>query len=187
MPFPSFAGIDFPRDYPVVVVDDGDIIPLKGRDLEVVKIPDHAVGSLAFIDCKARILYSGDELGMPQGKPLNGSVEHWKQCMEKLMRHREKFDILCAGPDILPADIIGKYLENAEYILSGNEGAPTEAGAFPNFERILEDGRRVWKRKLPHPGDGPKDFGRDHEFKRVMDFAGCRIIYDIRKIRLDNG
>ena len=35
IPFPSFAGIDFPRDYPVQIVGDGDVIPLKGRELLV--------------------------------------------------------------------------------------------------------------------------------------------------------
>ena len=29
-PFPSFSGIDFPRDYPVQEVTDGDVIPLRG-------------------------------------------------------------------------------------------------------------------------------------------------------------
>ena len=60
-PFPSFEGIDFPRDYPVQLVTDGDIIPLAGRPLRVFFIPDHAVGSLAFLDEKERILFSGDE------------------------------------------------------------------------------------------------------------------------------
>ena len=32
IPFPSFDGIDFPRDYPIEIVDDGDIIHIKGRD-----------------------------------------------------------------------------------------------------------------------------------------------------------
>ena len=69
IPFPSFAGIDFPRDYPVQIVGDGDVIPLKGRELLVFEIPDHAVGSLAFLDRKERILFSGDEFMLMGKKP----------------------------------------------------------------------------------------------------------------------
>lgn len=83
IPFPSFAGIDFPRDYPVQIVGDGDVIPLKGRELLVFEIPDHAVGSLAFLDRKERILFSGDEF-MLMGKSLNGGVAHWLAMLQKL-------------------------------------------------------------------------------------------------------
>ncbi|MBQ9262848.1 MAG: MBL fold metallo-hydrolase [Clostridia bacterium] len=71
IPFPSFEGIRFPRNYTVQIVEDGDIIPLKGRDLLVFKAPDHAVGSIMLLDKAGRILFAGDELGMPFGKPIN--------------------------------------------------------------------------------------------------------------------
>lgn len=48
IPFPSFAGIDFPRDYPVQIVGDGDVIPLKGRELLVFEIPDTRSAALRF-------------------------------------------------------------------------------------------------------------------------------------------
>ena len=182
LPFPSFEGIEFPRDYPVEIVDDGDIIPIKGRDLKVFKIPDHAVGSIVLLDRKERLLFTGDEIGMQHGKALNGSVERWLKHMEKLLKYREEFDYLCTGFSVLDAKLIEQYIDNAKFILAGNEGAPTELAPFPNFSRISNDGKVIWKRFLPHPGDGPKNWGEDHEFKRVMDYAGCKIIYDIRKI-----
>lgn len=182
IPFPSFAGIEFPRDYAVEIVDDGDIIPLKGRGLLVLKIPDHTEGGTAFLDKAGRILFSGDEIGMPMGKPLNGSVERWARHMEKLMQYRSEFDTICAGFGVMDATIVEQYLENARHILAGNEGVPAEAHPFPNFSSQTPDGQTVWKRKLPHPGDGPKNWGEGQEFKRVMDFAGCKITYDTRKI-----
>lgn len=182
IPFPSFEGIAFPRDYQIEIVDDKDTIPLKGRDLLVFKIPDHAVGSLSFLDKKERILFTGDEIGMPMGKPLNGSVMRWLSYMEKLSQYRDDFDIICAGFGVLDAKIIEQYLENARHILLGNEGILSEPIPFPNFSRQTPDGRTVWKRQLPHPGDGPKNWGEGREFKRVMEYAGCRIIYDIRRI-----
>lgn len=186
LPFPSFSGITFPRDYPIQIVGDGDIIPLKGRDLLVIKIPDHAVGSIAFLDKKARILFAGDEIGMPAGKTLNGSVERWASYMKRLLACREDFDTICAGFGIVDAGIIKQYYDNAGHILSGHEGTVLKPSPFPDFSSVTDDGRVIWKRRFPHPGDGPKDWQEGYEYKRLMEHAGCRIIYDIRKIKENN-
>ena len=87
-PFPSFEGINFPRNYTVQIVEDGDIIPLKGRDLLVLKMPDHAVGSIVMLDRAYRLLFVGDEYGMPVGKSINTTVENWANLSRKLMPHR---------------------------------------------------------------------------------------------------
>ena len=181
-PFPSFSGIDFPRDYPVKEVTDGDVIPLRGRDLRVFFIPDHAVGSLAFLDERARILFSGDEF-MVHGKALHGSVAHWAQMLEKLMPFRDRFDHLCAGAwPMMDASIVDNQLACARHILAGNEGERVQPGRFPGEERVDAEGRRIWKRRIPHSGDGPADINRDIEYKRVMRFAGTSITYDVRHI-----
>lgn len=182
LPFPSFEGISFPRDYPVVIVDDGDTLPLKGRNMQVLKITDHAVGSLVFLDRKQRILFSGDELGMPMGKPLNGSVERWAAYMEKLFEHRGDYDEIYGGGGRVQADIVEKYLENAKHILAGNEGVPAAPVKFPDAIGLDGEGQQVWRRRLPHPGDGPKNINADLERRRIMDYAGCKIIYSIDKI-----
>lgn len=180
-PFPSFQGIAFPRDYPVEIVDDGDVIPLTGRDLKVIKIPDHAVGSLVFLDEKQRILFSGDEF-MPWGKMLHGGVAHWAAMLEKVMAVRDRFDRMFAGGGEVEASIAEKQLACARYILAGHEGTPVGPGRFPGEERIDDQGRRIWKRRIPHPGDGPKDINAGLECKREMKYAGTSITYDIRHI-----
>ena len=180
-PFPSFEGIDFPRDYPVQLVTDGDIIPLAGRPLRVFFIPDHAVGSLAFLDEKERILFSGDEF-MERGKMLHGGVAHWVQMLEKLMPWRGSFDRLLGGAGELDASLVDSQLACAQYILEGHEGEPAQPGHFPGEERIDAQGRRIWKRRIPHPGDGPKNINADLEFRRVMRHGGTTIVYDIRHI-----
>lgn len=180
-PFPSFEGIVFPRDYAVEIVHDGDVIPLAGRDLLALQIPDHAVGSLAFLDGRERILFSGDEL-MPQGKMLRGSVAHWARMLEKLMAVRDRFDRVFGGGGEVPAQIVEEQLACARHILSGHEGEPISPGRFPGEERVDQQGRRIWKRRLPHPGDGPKDLHAGIEYKRVMRFAHTAITYDIRRV-----
>lgn len=183
IPFPSFDGIAFPRDYPIQTVDDGDRIPLKGRDLVVIKIPDHTEGGIAFLDKKEGILFSGDEFMIHRGKDLNGSVERWKNSLERLMTYRPFFHTLWGGGGMLEADMVEANLENARYILSGHEGVHQEPMPFPDFTAFSADGRPIWKRRIPHPGDGPKEWGKDQEYKLTMDYAGCRITYDIRRIR----
>lgn len=182
VPFPSFAGVTFPRDYPIQVVGDGEVIPTRGRDLTVIKIPDHAVGSICLLDSARRILFSGDELGMPFGKPLNGSVARWVRHMEKLLQYRGQYDAIYGGGGAVDADIAEKYLENARYILAGHEGVPQGMHKFNNFEESDAQGRVVWKRRLPHPGDGPKNWHEDDGKKRMMEHAGCKIIYHLDRL-----
>ena len=41
---------------------DGDIIDLGGRELKIIAIPGHTYGSVAVLDMKDRVLYSGDSV-----------------------------------------------------------------------------------------------------------------------------
>ena len=114
-PFPSFCGIDFPRDYNVKIIDEGFIYPLGGRELETFKMPDHAVGSLLFLDKKERLLFAGDEIGMPMGKPLNNSVRRFLGYMERLEKSRhENCDTICGGFGVFGADITEKVHHQSE-------------------------------------------------------------------------
>ena len=178
-PFPSFSGIDFPRDYPVEILDDGDTIDLGGRTLEVIKIPDHAVGSLAYLDRQTGILFSGDEV-MVDVKRLNGSVARLARQMEKLNRFRTDFHTLYAGPGKVDPAWIDKYLAIAREILDGAEGEPMEAQPFPAPPQPDENGNVIWKRREPHPRDVPVD--KEPQYKRILRRGDAAVIYDIRKI-----
>jgi glyoxylase-like metal-dependent hydrolase (beta-lactamase superfamily II) len=101
-PYPSKAALNYPLVYLVTIVGDGDIIDLGGRSLEVFEIPAHAPSSIAFLDRKERILFSGDEvdkgvmLYWMQDEP-QPTVEQHALNMEKLLQHRKEFDFICAG------------------------------------------------------------------------------------------
>lgn len=77
---------------------------------------------------------------------------------------------------------IDRQLACAEYILAGHQGEPISPRQFPGEERIDAQGRRVWKRRIPHPGDGPKNINEGIEWKRCMSYADTTITYDIRHI-----
>lgn len=181
-PFPSFAGIDFPRNYPVELIGDGFLFDLGGRTLETFEIPDHAVGSLAFLDRKNRILFSGDEF-MVMGKNLNGSVAHWAACLNKLMAHRQEFDTLYGGGGRMDASILDLTYTACQRILSGEQGDPVQPQAF-HYPAIADPeglGRTIIHRYRPHPEDGPKE-KRDTAYLRCLVQDGYPVTYDIRKI-----
>jgi glyoxylase-like metal-dependent hydrolase (beta-lactamase superfamily II) len=182
IPFPSFAGITFPRDYPITVIGEGYRFQLGNRELEVFMIPNHASGGTAFLDRRERILFSGDEiLGLTVR--LNCSVEQFEKNMRKLAAHRKEYDRLCAGPDIYDASYVDKFLANAQYILAGHEGEPVEPRARPAQAPADPAGPVIYARRRPHQGDGPKNMGQPDENRRQLTYAGCTIIYDLRRIK----
>ena len=167
IPYPSKASLNYPLDYPVTVVGDGDTIDLGNRVLEVIEIPTHAPSSIAFLDRKERILFSGDEvekgvmLVWMQDEP-QPTVEQHAQNMEKLLKYRKAFDFICSGHELVMADpsLIEDYLEHDRRIMSGIEGHP-------------------W---VPHPG-GPTDFHMPQpEFKRTSVYKDTFLGYDLRYV-----
>lgn len=183
LPFPSFEGINFPRDYPVRIIGEGYVFHLGNRDLETFSIPDHATGSLAFWDRSQRILFSGDEL-MGWAKNLNGSVERFAAHLEKLMVHRAEFDRLCAGEGILDASYVERYLACAKQILAGQEGQPLPApSSSPASAAAMSAGDTIiYDRFRPRPCDIPHGDGSDRPFRRVLQTNGVQIIYDVRRV-----
>lgn len=184
IPFPSFDGIDFPRDYNIKIIKERDKIDLGGKELEVFSAPDHAVGSLLFLDTGSRILFSGDEI-MPEFKAINTSVETVTAQFEKLYKRKNDFDWICSGPHgIFPADTIEKYLEVFEHIRNGAEGK--KAGVFQKPEQRYDEktGQVLYERHHARPCDmklGTEDPGGE-EFKRMYHENGLMVIYDIRRI-----
>ena len=171
-PYPSKVSLNYPLDYLVTIVGDGDKIDLGSRVIEVFEIPAHAPSSLAFLDRKERILFTGDEVDnfvmlywmQPEPQP---TVEQHAQNMEKLLKHRQEFDFICAGHRQVmgEAALIQDYLEHDRQILSGQiEG---EAMA----PRHDESGT----------GPDPRDFRMYQiEFKRNSVYKGTGLGYDIR-------
>ena len=68
-----------------------------------------------------------------------------------------------------------------DYILEGHEGKRMEPA--PEGEpRSLKDGPVIYSRRLPHEPDRHREDPADQPYKRVMEYAGCRVIYDIRRV-----
>ena len=174
-PFASFAGIEFITDYERIGLKEGDIYDPGNRPLEVFDIPDHAVGSIALLDRKGRALFSGDEF-MRRGKNLRVSVSTYFGYLEKLMKHRNEFDILCAGGGVLGADLIDRQYACAKHILDGHEGVPCDDSRPKHPLEYSGDGRLIYDRIKPHPGDGGSEQGGTVQMYR-MEYADTVITY----------
>jgi glyoxylase-like metal-dependent hydrolase (beta-lactamase superfamily II) len=182
IPFPSFEGIIFPRDYPVQVIGQGFKFQLGNREIETFEITDHTMGSLSFLDPKGRFLFSGDEL-VPFEKTLRqASVELFEKQLRAIASRRNEFDKLCGGNGIHEGYWIDRYLECARYILAGHEGLPVSSVTIQEPPKPVPGTKIIYDRMLPRPPDRHYPSPEGQEYRRLMEYAGCKIIYDIRKI-----
>jgi hydroxyacylglutathione hydrolase len=173
-PYPSKLSLGFPLDYPVTIVGDGDTIDLGDRELEVFEIPAHAPSSIAFLDRKERILFSGDEVApfvmlyWQQNEP-QPTVEQHAQNMEKLLHHRKEFDFVCSGhgSGMEDASLVEDYLEHDRRILTG----------------LIEGEPLVLRDNTTGDGPDPRDFRMYQiEFKRRSFYKNTGLAYDRRYI-----
>jgi glyoxylase-like metal-dependent hydrolase (beta-lactamase superfamily II) len=185
--FQSFNGINFPKDFPKVIVGDGYKFQLGNRDLEVFDVPNHAAGSIALLDRRERILFSGDEV-FGHAMRVGVSVAQFEKNMAKIAARRKDYDIVCGGFAIHNAAYVDGYLAAARHILEGSEGeaiapqnrAPDQAGP----QSFDPPGVTVYRRHFPHPGDGGGGGGRaPNPDLRKMGFAGVELTYDLRRIK----
>ena len=166
-PYPSLDASKYRTDYMVTIVGDGDKIDLGNRTLAVFEIPAHAPSSIAFLDKKARILFTGDEvddrvmLYWMQDEPQPTVEQHAKN-MQKLLQLKKEFDYICSGHEQVmgPATLVDEYLEHDHRILSGIEGEQMVLGK-----------------------DGPADFHMYQlEFKRTSIYKNTWLGYDVRYV-----
>jgi len=185
-----FDGILFPRDYPREYIGAGFQMDLGGRIIETYAFPDHAESSLAYLDRKEGIFFVGDELSDFNKELLKITVREFAQQMEQMEALRESYHMCCAGAVIFYADYIEKYLCNARFILAGHEGLkmecpePAENSPIPDGQ-----GRIMYHRRQHGPGTGQPMNRQEYEaaleaqpYRRFMNFADSKIIYDIRRI-----
>lgn len=154
IPFQSFSGVNFKKDYPVHYVKTGDVIPLPGRNIICIELGDHASGSVVYLDKQTGILFSGDEIW--HTKPLRGTPAAFAAKLEVLMQYREDFDILYSGNGQYGAGVVDKLLRLCKRAAAGELGepAPTDLGLLGAWSDELPDGTVVFDRIRPHKGDG---------------------------------
>jgi glyoxylase-like metal-dependent hydrolase (beta-lactamase superfamily II) len=178
VPYPSFKGHSFKLDYPAEIIEDGFIIDLGNRSVEAISIPCHDPSSLAFLDVRERLLFTGDEVSphvplLWQRADIQPSVEQYVSNMEKLMTRRDEFDYICSGhgEGLLAGSYVDKCLACAKNILAGFDGEQIPPPKTVTWEE--------WNKtkKGPRPGDLVI---YDPQYKYAAEYDGVTIMYDIR-------
>lgn len=177
----SFAGLAFPDDYPVEIIDEGHVFHLGGRDVEVYKFSDHSPGSLAFLDRKARLFFSGDEL-VAENYRCRTSLDHSYEMVRKFKALQPYYDTLCAGPGIFPASLVDEYMEAFAYLLANEDSGEPQLPAFPPAPAPDVEHRAVYLRRLARPCDVGTRPDPDFAFKRELRYKGRVIEYWTNKL-----
>ena len=181
-PYVSFEGILFKTDYPRTLIKDHDIIPLKGRELVCLQLRDHTPGGMTYLDRKGRILYSGDEIW--PNKKLNVPVQDYAADMEAINEYRNDFDILCAGERVFAGEVFDNQIINLRKAIADPlAGSVWQPEGIRNSSRVSQDGRIIYDRQFPHPGDGARGLWGDQLRKpteyRIAETNGCRLVYPV--------
>lgn len=162
VPYASFAGLTFPRDYPVVTVQDGYKLNLGNRELTILQFPhsNHTLGGIAILDPSRKILFSGDEFLLPGRADLNISLQDFAANMERIRKVQKQFDVIYAGTGKKPKTMFEAYLKAAEYGVSPAFD-PAKGDAAPAGKQkdktASGNGQTVYIRGRVRPGDGTVD------------------------------
>ncbi|MDO4740223.1 MAG: MBL fold metallo-hydrolase [Eubacteriales bacterium] len=111
-------------------LNDGDVLDPGGRPLEIIAIPGHTLGSVAILDCKHRVLYSGDSV---QDGHIYMFGEHRKPdafaaSLEKLTALEGRFDCIrpAHGTPELPAAFVRTVADAWRRVQSGEVNGHSE-------------------------------------------------------------
>ena len=127
-------------------VEDGDIIDLGGRALEVIHLPGHTAGSIALYEPASGVLISGDSVQTDSIFMFGSrrSMGDFIKSMEKLLAMEDWFSEIWGSHGAFPAgpELIGQLLEGARSIVAGNVSGTADE----------HRGTRVVKYKFPYAG-----------------------------------
>lgn len=113
------------EEYPgcsCIPVQDGEIIDLGERPLEIIFIPGHTHGSIAILDITNRVLYSGDTV-QDGNIFLFGQTrvpELFAASLQKLLAIRHRYDRVfpCHGSPCLQTDAVQKVADDWDGVVN---------------------------------------------------------------------
>lgn len=85
-------------------VQEGDVIDLGDRPLEIIALPGHTPGSIGILDINKRVLISGDPIqdGMIFMFGVQREMHTYLHSLKKLARYRDRFDTIYPSHGTFP-------------------------------------------------------------------------------------
>ncbi|MBP5281507.1 MAG: MBL fold metallo-hydrolase [Lachnospiraceae bacterium] len=110
-------------DTALVELKDGDVMDLGDRPLKIIHIPGHTRGSVAILDVKKHVLYSGDSV---QKGHIFMFGEHrdpkaYEASLDKLLALQGEYDQIFASHDefALPGDYVQRVKDAWQKVMAG--------------------------------------------------------------------
>ena len=130
---------------PTSLLEDGDLIDLGGRSLEVIHTPGHSPGSICLLDRKNRILFTGDTFfpGPLYAYPEDVKIDDYLDSLERLNDRLDEYDFLCSGHNDpwVKSEVIARVLQAFQDIISGKGSYKEDRGirryAFDGFDILI--------------------------------------------------
>ena len=125
----------------IIPVQQGDILDLGDRPLEIIDLPGHTKGSIAILDVNNRVLIGGDSIQDGRifmfGEQRN--LTDYIASLEKLSAYEGRFDEVYAshGTVSLKPDMIPKLIAGAKQVFSG-EATGEEMDMFGNTVMLYQ-------------------------------------------------
>lgn len=130
---------------PTTLLEDGDLIDLGERTLEVIYTPGHSPGSICLLDRKNRILFTGDTFfpGPLYAYPEDVDIEDYIASLEKLNSRINEYDYLCSGHNDpwVKSEVITRVVKAFQDIMDGKGEHKEDKGIrryyFDGFDILI--------------------------------------------------
>lgn len=132
---------------PTELFEDGDLIDLGGRALEVIYTPGHSPGSMCLLDGAHRLLFTGDHFypGPLYAYPEDVDLEDYIRSNRRLVERLGEFDRVLSGHNVpwIDSQVIPRVSEAFDLVLSGGGEFQERDGLrryeFDGFGIIIRD------------------------------------------------
>jgi glyoxylase-like metal-dependent hydrolase (beta-lactamase superfamily II) len=130
---------------PTELFQDGDVIDLGGRTLEVIYTPGHSPGSMSLLDAEHRLLFTGDHFfpGPLYAYPDDVDLDDYIESNRILSERVGEYDFVLSGHNDpwVPSEVIPRVSTAFETILSGggeySEGDGLRRYRFDGFDILV--------------------------------------------------
>lgn len=126
----------------VIPVNDGDILDLGDRPLQIIHLPGHTAGSIAVLDMNNRVLISGDPIQQNGRIFMFGAhrnMNDYIKSLAKLNQMTDRFEELWPSHGDIPIrpELIGQLLEGSKKVI--NKEIPGTAESFHGHTIMVYD------------------------------------------------
>ena len=126
----------------VIPINDGDLLDLGDRPLQIIHLPGHTAGSIAILDINNRVLISGDPIQQNGRIFMFGAhrnMNDYIRSLEKLNQMTDRFEELWPSHGDIPIrpEIIGQLLGGSKKVI--NREIPGTAESFHGHTIVVYD------------------------------------------------